>query len=132
MPLESTPRILPLASVIFLEGMYVPTGENTPLMPARALGAPQTTCTGAPAPVSTMHTRSRSALGCWFASTTWATMKSRSLSAGFSTCSTSRPMRVSVSTISLSEAIVSRWPLSQERVSFIGSGYFLQPLSRAL
>jgi tRNA-binding EMAP/Myf-like protein len=32
-------------------------------MPARAFGAPQTTCTGAPSPVSTVQTRSRSAFG---------------------------------------------------------------------
>ena len=36
----------PLARVIFLPGIYVPTGEKTPFMPVRALGAPQTTCTG--------------------------------------------------------------------------------------
>ena len=41
------------------------------------------------------------------------------LGAGSSTRSTSRPMRVSVSTISASEAEVSRWSLSQERVNFI-------------
>jgi hypothetical protein len=33
-------------------------------MPVRAFGAPQTTCTGSPEPVSTMQTRSRSAFGC--------------------------------------------------------------------
>ena len=48
----------------------VPGGEKTLFMPVRALGAPQTTCTGAPEPVSTMQTRRRSALGCCFASIT--------------------------------------------------------------
>ena len=41
----------------------MPGGENTLFMPARALGAPQTTWTGSPEPVSTMQTRSRSAFG---------------------------------------------------------------------
>ena len=41
------------------------------------------------------------------------------LAAGSSTNSTSSPTRVSVSTISASEAGVSRWSLSQERVNFI-------------
>ncbi len=64
----------PLASVMFLPGMNVPTGENTLFMPVRALGAPQTTCTGSP-PASTMQTRRRSALGCCLASITRATTK---------------------------------------------------------
>ena len=72
MPRLSTPRILPTPSVMFLPGMNEPGGENTPIIPARALGAPQTTCTGSPLPVSTMHTRSRSAFGCCSAETTRA------------------------------------------------------------
>ena len=48
----------------------MPGGANTAFMPARAFGAPQTTWTGAPAPMSTMHTRRRSALGCFSAETT--------------------------------------------------------------
>ena len=64
MPRLSTPRMVPTPSVMFLPGMKVPGGENTLFMPARALGAPQTTWTGSPEPVSTMQTRSRSALGC--------------------------------------------------------------------
>src|SRR5579863_3363401 len=67
-----------------------------------------------------MQTRRRSALGCGLASITRATRKPRYLALGSSTPSTSRPMRVSASTISASEAVVSRWSLSQERVSFIG------------
>ncbi len=38
MPFDSTPRMTPLASVIFLPGIYVPTAENTPFMPVRAFG----------------------------------------------------------------------------------------------
>ena len=48
MPRLSTPRMVPTPSVMFLPGMKVPGGENTPFMPARALGAPHTTCTGSP------------------------------------------------------------------------------------
>ncbi len=61
-----------------------------------------------PLPVSTVQTRSRSALGCCTASITRATTKPRRRSAGSSTPSTSRPTRVSVSVISDSDASVSR------------------------
>ncbi len=54
--------MLPAPSTVFLPGIQVPTGEKTDFMPARALGAPHTTCTGAP-PASTVQTRRRSALG---------------------------------------------------------------------
>ena len=57
---------------MFLPGMKAPGGTNTPVMPVRAFGAPQTTWIGLPSPVSTMQTRSRSALGCCFASMTRA------------------------------------------------------------
>src|ERR1700733_13603928 len=119
MPFDSTPRMTPLASVSFLPGIYVPTGENTPFMPVRAFGAPQTTWTG-PWPASTMQTLSRSALGCCLASMTEATTKPSYLRPGSSTASTSSRTRVSASTISASEAEVSRWSFSQERVNFIG------------
>ena len=99
--------------------MNVPTGENTLFIPVRALGAPHTTCTGS-SPASTMQTRRRSALGCCLASITRATTNPLYFALGSSTPSTSRPMRVSVSTISASEAEVSKWSLSQERVIFMG------------
>src|ERR1700727_727310 len=76
-------------------------------MPVRALGAPQTTCTG-PWPASTMQTFSRSALGCAFASITEATTKPSYLRAGSSTDSTSRPTRGRGSTISLRGGEVER------------------------
>ena len=76
MPRLSTPRMVPMPSVMFLPGMKVPGGENTLTRPARAFGAPQTTCTGAaPLPVSTMQTRRRSALGCCSAEITRAMVK---------------------------------------------------------
>ncbi len=72
MPRLSTPRMVPTCKVMFLPGMNAPGGTNTPVMPVRAFGAPHTTWIGLPSPVSTMHTRSRSAFGCCFASVTLA------------------------------------------------------------
>ena len=63
MPFDATPRIVLAFSTRPLRGMTVPGGAKTPSMPARALGAPHTTWTS-PAPVSTMQSRSLSALGC--------------------------------------------------------------------
>ena len=62
--------MVPTASVMFLPGMKAPGAENTPFMPARALGAPHTTWIGLPSPVSTMQTRRRSAFGCFSAEMT--------------------------------------------------------------
>src|ERR1700743_257546 len=45
MPRLSTPRMVPMPSVMFLPGMNVPGGENTLTRPARAFGAPTTTST---------------------------------------------------------------------------------------
>src|SRR6266571_6653242 len=119
MPRLSTPRILPTPSVMFLPGMKAPGGTNTPFMPARALGAPHTTCTGSPAPVSTMHTRRRSAFGCCWAEITRAMVNGASILPRSATLSTSSPIMVSLSTIAASGASVSRCSLSQARVNFI-------------
>src|ERR1700693_652347 len=43
MPLLSWPRMRVFLSVMSLPGMVLPAGAKTPFMPARALGAPQTT-----------------------------------------------------------------------------------------
>src|SRR5262245_18084404 len=88
-------------------------------MPVRALGAPHTTCTGSPVPVSTMQTRSRSALGCCSAEITRAMVKGASSFALSSTLSTSSPIMVSLSASAATDASVSRCSLSQERVTFI-------------
>ena len=65
MPFDTTPRTGFFSSVIFEPGMYVPSGANTPSMPARAFGAPQTTSiSGWPLATSTCTTCSLSALGC--------------------------------------------------------------------
>src|SRR5262245_28866444 len=121
MPRLSTPRIFPTARVIFLPGMNAPGGTKTPFIPARALGAPHTTCTGSPSPVSTRHTRSRSALGCGSAEMTRAIENGDSWLPRSATLSTSRPTMVSLSTIAASGAPVSRCSLSQASVNFIAA-----------
>ena len=75
MPFESWPRMLPAFSSSSIPGTQAPTGAKTPFMPARAFGAPHTTCTGSPLPVLTMQTRSLSASGCCSAEITSATVK---------------------------------------------------------
>src|SRR5437899_1141846 len=120
MPRLSTPRIVPTPSVMFLPGMNVPGGENTLTRPARAFGAPQTTCTGAaPLPVSTMHTRRRSAFGCCSAEITRAIESGASAFALSSMFSTSRPIMVSLSASFSSGSSVSRCSFSQESVNFM-------------
>src|SRR6476659_6446950 len=119
MPRLSTPRIVPTPSVMFLPGMKAPGGTNTPVMPVRALGAPHTTCTGSPAPVSTMQTRRRSALGCCSAEITDAIVNGASSFSRSVTLSTSSPIIVSLSTMAASGCSVSRCSLSQARVNFM-------------
>ena len=121
MPRLSTPRMVPTPSVMFLPGMKVPGGENTLTRPARAFGAPQTTCTGAPpSPVSTMQTRRRSAFGCCSAEITRAIENGASAFALSSMFSTSSPIMVSLSASFSSGSSVSRCSFSQESVNFIG------------
>src|SRR5215510_10391125 len=121
MPRLSTPRMVPTPRVMFLPGMNEPGVENTPFMPVRALGAPHTTCTGSPLPVSTRHTRSRSALGCCLASTTRAMVNGASALALSSMRSTSSPIMVSLSAMASTEASVSRCSLSQAKVNFMAA-----------
>src|SRR5665213_3159165 len=71
-------------------------------------------------PISTMQTRRRSALGCFSAEITEAITNGLSRLALSSTRSTSSPIMVSLSTISLSGATVSRCSLSQGKVNFTG------------
>ena len=118
MPALRTPRISPTFSVVLVPGMKLPGAANTPFMPVRAFGAPQTTITVS-SPVSTLHTRSRSALGCCAASMTRAMRNGASAAPRSSTASSSRPMRVSVAVISVSVASVCRCDFSQESVNFI-------------
>src|SRR6476661_4666496 len=120
MPRLSTPLMVPTPSVMFLPGMKVPGAENTLTSPARAFGAPQTTCTGAaPSPVSTMQTRRRSALGCGSAEITRAIENAASALALSSICSTSSPIMVSLSASFSRGSSVSRCSFSQERVNFM-------------
>ncbi len=122
MPRLSTPRMVPTPSVMFLPGMKVPGAENTLTMPARAFGAPQTTCTGAPpSPVSTMQTRKRSALGCCSAEITRAIVNGASAFALSSMLSTSSPIMVSLSASLSTGSSVSRCSFSQERVNFMAA-----------
>ena len=119
MPRLSTPLMVPTPSVMFLPGMKVPGGENTLTRPARAFGAPQTTCTGAPpSPVSTMQTRRRSAFGCCSAEITRAMENGDSALALSSMFSTSSPIMVSLSASFSSGSSVSRCSFSQESVNF--------------
>src|SRR5215475_8110547 len=91
-------------------------------MPARAFGAPQTTCTGAPpSPVSTVQTRRRSALGCCSAVMTRAMVNGASAFALSSMLSTSSPIMVSLSASFSSGSSVSRCSFSQESVNFMGT-----------
>src|SRR4029079_8672334 len=100
------------------------------MRPARALGAPQTTCTGAlPLPGSTMQTRSRSALGCCSAEITRAIVNGASAFALSSRLSTSSPIMVSLSASFSTGSSVSRWSFSQERVNFMMQ--FLEYLDQA-
>src|SRR6202790_1713446 len=120
MPRLSTPRMVPTPSVMFLPGMKVPGAENTLTRPARAFGAPHTTCTGAaPSPVSTMQTRRRSALGCCSAEITRAMVNGASALALSSMFSTSSPIMVSLSASFSSGSSVSRCSFSQESVNFM-------------
>src|SRR5882762_7573648 len=122
MPRLSTPRMVPMPSVMFLPGIKVPGAENTPIRPARAFGAPQTTCTGAPpSPVSTMQTRKRSAFGCCSAEITRAIENGASAFALSSICSTSSPIMVSLSASFSRGSSVSRCSFSQESVNFMAA-----------
>ncbi len=89
--------------------MYVPSGANTPSMPALALGAPHTTSiSGWPFATSTCNTWSLSALGCFLASATRAMVKAPSFLPASSIASTSRPMAFSLALSSSTVLSVSR------------------------
>ena len=106
MPALSTPRSRPalikkgsLASAApSAGGSCAPTKASGTLMPTRALGAPQTICNrplAECAPTSTLHTRSRSALGCCTASTISPTTTPENGGAALVSDSTSSPAMVS-------------------------------------
>ena len=100
MPWLSTPRSFPTLMVKGFPsspgGNSAPTNAHGTRIPTRALGAPQTMSNKVPEPTSTLHTRSRSALGCcsaWQISPTTILLKAGAT--GLSS-STSRPAMVSV------------------------------------
>ena len=102
-PWLSTPRSFPTLIMNGLPpasagGSSAPTMAQGILIPARALGAPQTICNSWPVPASTLQTRKRSASGCCSADRIWAI--TILVKAGATECcsSTSSP------------AIVMAWP----------------------
>ncbi len=116
-PCDSTPRMADFLISIPLVGMIVPTLASATLMPARAFGAPQTTCSS-PCAAFTLQTRSLSACGCFSASMISATTNGFSACDLSSTDSTSRPMAVSVAAMVSSEASVARNFFSIESGNF--------------
>ncbi len=73
-PLDLTPRSLASPNSV-PSGMIAPGRATATVWPAATLGAPQTIVRGSPEPSSTLHTLSRSASGCFSASTTFPTTK---------------------------------------------------------
>ena len=122
MPRLSTPRIFALPSTMPLAGITAPSCAKMPIRPARALGAPHTSFCS-PAPLFTVQICKRSASGCGSVARISATSKLAKVSDGSLSASTSSPIRVNLSTISASEAVLSRWACSQERVNFICRSY---------
>ncbi len=61
-PFDSTPRSLALPSLV-PSGITAPGLATATVWPAATFGAPHTICDGASSPMSTRHTRSRSAFG---------------------------------------------------------------------
>ena len=129
MPWLSIPRIFALPSTMPLAGITAPSCAKMPIRPARALGAPHTSFCS-PAPLFTVQICKRSASGCGSVARISATSKLAKVSDGSLSASTSSPIRVNLSTISASEAVLSRWACSQERVNFICRSY-LSALSAA-
>ena len=125
MPFDSTPRMTPGFRSTPVPGMCVPGAAKTPIIPVRAFGAPQTTCTSWAGPdgpsghVSTRQRRSLSAFGCGRASITRAMVNAPSCRAGSSTPSTSSPRSVSASAISSAVASVLRCSFSHDSVNFM-------------
>ena len=100
MPWLTTPRIL-ACLMRKSPGRTAPSVAQATNIPAWALGAPQTICSGlVGSPVETVHTRSRSASGCFWASRILATTTPVKGGAADSISSTSRPAMVRRSAIS--------------------------------
>ena len=78
-PCDSTPLIFDFFNFVFVPGIYVFSGANTPSIPVLTFGAPQTTWK-VPLLVSTSHTFNLSASGCLVTFITFATVKGLSSS----------------------------------------------------
>ena len=99
MPWLSTPRSLPILIINGLlpssiAGKTAPTKAQGILIPARALGAPQTIVSSVPVPTLTLQTRKRSASGCCSVDTICATTTLVNGGATAYWSSTSRPAMV--------------------------------------
>ena len=117
-PKLSIPRILPTLSVSPFTGITQPGLASTPFKPTRTLGAPHTICKVS-LPVSTARICKWSESGWSFTSLISAIIKSFNASAGLVSSSSSSPIEVSLSVNSFTSLSVSKWLLSQLKVSFI-------------
>ena len=114
---------------MFLPGMKVPGGENTPFIPVRAFGAPHTICTGV-AFAGIDHADAQTVgigmlLGLDHVGDD-EILERLGLVLDFSTSS---PIIVSLSAIASRPASVSRCSFSQDRVNFMLWRSMLNPVS---
>ena len=93
MPLDSTPRSFARLSFV-PSGITAPGRATATVWPAATFGAPQTIWDGAPSPVSTLQTVSRSASGWRSALSTLPTTK---CSSAVTPCACTRSTSVPVS-----------------------------------
>ena len=121
MPCDSTPRMSPTSRASMpLPGMTVPGRREHALHAGARVGRAADDLHDSPLPVSTMQTRSLSALGCCSAVSTWATREGGERCAPGRRCLRLRGRCGSASRRSSStSASVSRCSLSQDSVNFI-------------
>src|SRR5690242_13838123 len=130
MPADSTPRSL--AGLIFKPpGNSAPTIASGAFRPTRALGAPQTICSGSPCPAATLHTFRRSASGCFSAAMISPTTTPARPSPSTVSSSTSSPAMVSAWASWARSAWISTSSRSQFSENFMGT-WFLAGLRELL
>ena len=119
-PLLSTSRIFPTFSAAPVAGITVPGGAKIVRSPARAFGAPQTTCTVAASPTSTMQTRNRSRVRVRLGRHDPRRPERHQRRAGvLHALHLERPIAESVSVTRSTEASVSRCERSHDHENFI-------------
>ena len=96
MPRDSMPRTV-VRLISSPPGNVAPSSAQGTIIPAAALGAPQTICNFSFPPASTMQTRNRSASGCGVTASILATTTCANGGAAGAIASTSRPDIVSLS-----------------------------------